>query len=76
MVDRLMSVLVFSTSIQTHREVIELAPLLNHLAGPGSWTLDLDDCDKVLRIIRTDVCPQQTIQLLQSLGYSCEELED
>lgn len=71
-----MNVLVFSTSVASESDVRELAPLLNAFAGQGHWNFALDDCDHVLRIVSAEVQVRSTVQLLNSLGYECKELED
>lgn len=71
-----MSVLVFSTSVASKDEVLELTPLLNEFAGKGRWNFALDDSDHVLRIVSPEVQVRSTIQLLNAFGYQCKELED
>jgi hypothetical protein len=71
-----MEVLVFSTSVGSKDEVSELAPLLNSFAGKGRWNFALDDCDRILRIVSSEVDPHSTIRLLNDMGYQCRELDD
>ena len=40
------------------------------------WTVDLEDCDKVLRIVCNDLNPREIEQLLFASGMFCRELED
>ncbi|MBL7864854.1 MAG: hypothetical protein JNK10_08270 [Cyclobacteriaceae bacterium] len=67
---------VFITSVTSEAEVRKLAPGLNLLAGQGHWNFDLDDCDRILRVVSTSVEPARVIQLLADSGFQCEELED
>lgn len=67
---------VFTTSVSSASEARKLAPGLNLLAGPGQWNFDLDDCDKILRVIAPDLNPERVVQLLASCGVQCEELND
>lgn len=71
-----MDVLVFRTSVSMAEHVEELSHHLTALAGEGKWSFDLEDCDRVLRV----VCPSSycdgVILLLSSHGFQCVELED
>jgi hypothetical protein len=69
-------ILVFSTSVESPREIEKLRPLLNSIAGRGQWNFALDDPEKILRIISNGVNPVQAIQLLEENGFKCKELED
>ncbi len=71
-----MEVLVFTTSVESHDHVNELAPVLNSLVGKGRWNFALDDCDRILRIVSNDIKPVTTIRLLRDHGFECKELED
>jgi hypothetical protein len=55
---------------------MELTPLLNSFVGKGHWNFALDDCDRILRIVSSEVDPYATIRLMNDLGYQCRELED
>lgn len=71
-----MPVLVFATSVESQDHVNKLAPVLNSIAGKGSWNFALDDCDRVLRIVSGNVEPEEAIRLLEEYGFECKELED
>ena len=71
-----MNVLVFKTSVRDTFTVSALRPSLDSLAGKGKWNFDLTDCDKVLRIVSSDVKPEDAIQLMSRLGIHCAELDD
>ncbi|HWA35522.1 MAG TPA: hypothetical protein VG737_15380 [Cyclobacteriaceae bacterium] len=71
-----MEVMVFSTSVDSKDDVRELTPLLNSFAGKGHWNFALDDCDRILRIVSSEVDPRATIRLMNDLGYQCRELDD
>jgi hypothetical protein len=66
---------VFKTSVQSHDHVSGLHDLLNHCTQPhGRWTIDLDDCDKVLRVEHDNLEVESLITHLQRAGVQCEEL--
>jgi hypothetical protein len=71
-----MNVFVFKTSVETTEHITHLAPVLDSLAGRGTWNFDLTDCDRILRIISDTVKPETAIHLLSDFGFVCRELED
>lgn len=70
-----MSVLVFSTTVETSDQIMLLAPILNSHVGVGMWNFALDDCDKILRIVSDHVKALHAISLLKEHGFDCQELE-
>jgi hypothetical protein len=70
------TVLVFSTSVDSAEQVRLLAPALNSLVGQGRWNFALDDSDRILRIVSSDVQAVAAIHLLRDHGFDCVELED
>ncbi len=71
-----MEVLVFKTNVTDQSEVNQVLSLLTTFANIQQVSVDLDDCDKVLRIVGTDPSPTHIELLVSSLGLSCSELED
>jgi hypothetical protein len=71
-----MNVLVFKTSVESHEHITHLAPVLDSLAGCGTWNFDLTDCDRILRIMSDKVSPEATVHLLNGFGFICHELDD
>lgn len=69
-------ILVFKTSLRTKRDCLQLAPLLNSQAGIDQWTVDLTDCDKVLRIVSKDAMAPTIETIVRSIGFDCCELTD
>jgi len=68
------SVLVFKTNISTQTEARKLQSVLNKKAIL-KWNVDLEDCDRVLRIVSTGVSPLEIISLARKKGLECVELE-
>ena len=69
------TVLVFKTSVEKKKEVIQLSPLLDQLINPsGRWNFDLEDCDNILRVETPIIAPGLVINTLKERGYLCEEL--
>jgi hypothetical protein len=69
-----MQVLIFRTNINSSKEMNRLSPLLDQLANGGRWSVDLDDCDKVLRLISDSTSTQEVISYITDAGFFCEEL--
>ncbi len=71
------TVLVFKTSVTTHREVLAIQPLLDGLmTAPEKWNFDLEDCDNILRVEAISLNAFTIIEKLRMAGFYCTELED
>jgi hypothetical protein len=71
-----MEILVFKTNVTSKRKVGKVrALLLTSFPSIQQWNFDLEDCDKVLRIVATDLHPKSVESLLQTAGFSCHELD-
>ena len=69
-----MMVEVFKTNIckQKHSKTL-VKKLLAHF--PASKVhIDMDDCDRVLRVEGENICPDKVISLVIADGYYCELL--
>ncbi len=69
------NVKIFSTDIANRRQVNDVSAVICSLYPHSIVTVDLEDCDKVLRVegnIPTNEC---IISLLSKLGFRCEELQ-
>ncbi len=68
---------VFKTSVRTRTEARNISEILRSIVlSGGSWSFDLDDCDKVLRI-ESEKLEITSLQLaLAQEGVVCEELDD
>ncbi len=67
---------VFRTSMQTQSDVCKLAQWLAPLHGLTRWNVDLEDCDRVLRLEGNRIDMDAIQVLVQQAGYCCEELDD
>ena len=70
-----MEVLVFKTNLRFKKQVTAVASSLDKIEGVQKWNVDLQDCDKVLRIEADNLSPQVIEHTLLRAGYFCEELE-
>ncbi len=71
-----MEVLVFKTNVPDANEVTKVQPLLNSISTISQWNFDLDDEDRILRVVATGLPPRFVELALNGAGYQCTELED
>lgn len=67
-------IFVFKTSVKTKSQTIKLKPYLDKILPIAKWNFDLEDCDKILRINSEENIVLETIDLLKSKNFDCEEL--
>ncbi|SKC83413.1 hypothetical protein [Ohtaekwangia koreensis] len=65
-----MEILLFKTNIDKCK-LARLQTILNGVIGIKEWTIDLGDCDKVLRIISVNVSEEYISIILKSEGFEC-----
>jgi hypothetical protein len=70
-----MEVLVFKTNVTSKKKVNKVSPLLTSFPNIQQWNFDLDDCDKVLRIVATELNPDSVESLLNTAGFNCQVLD-
>lgn len=76
MEDIKMEVLVFKTDIVAKTNSDILRQILNEDRRIKNWNIDQSDIDNVLRIESNEMRPADVIQLVENLGYMCEELPE
>ncbi len=70
-----MEVLIFKTNASRQSEVSSLQRMLSKFDHIIEVSVDLEDCDKVLRIVGNNPSPIQIQLLVSSLGLTCSEME-
>ena len=70
------TIFVFKTNLENKKQLKEVQPTLDRLAGTNSWNTDLEDCDRILRVVSCGTKPEIIIHQMRTLGYFCEELPD
>ena len=70
-----MEVLVFKTNVTSKKKVSKVSTLLTSFPTIQQWNFDLDDCDKVLRIVATNLKPDFVESLLNAAGFKCQVLD-
>jgi len=71
-----MEVLIFKTNVSKQSDVSSLQNLLSRHAHILQVSVDLEDCDKVLRIVGNNPSPTEIQLVVSSLGLTCLEMED
>ena len=71
-----MNILIFKTNISHKKDIGVIAPFLSADESIVRWNVDMDDTDKVLRIVSTSNDPVEIIKTVNEAGYHCEELPD
>lgn len=69
-----MEILVFKTNLANNKHISKVKPALNLHPFIKDWNVDLDDCDKVLRVVTENNPADEIKQILFTAGYFCEEL--
>lgn len=67
---------IFKTNIETGVELGKIAKHLNHVLSGASWSVDLADADKILRIDSSVDKIGDAVSLLTKFGFDCENLQN
>lgn len=67
-------ILLFKTDCKTMADKRALQSMFDRWPGIEEWSLDMDDCDCVLRVVSYTVDEEQIIKWLNQSGYKCCEL--
>jgi hypothetical protein len=67
--------LVFSTSLQNKNDVKKVAGSLDNTDHIIEWSVDLDDWEKVLRVVCKELTAEHIIQLLFEREVTASEME-
>ena len=68
------NILIYKTNINTIEQLKTIDSILSSKKEIKKWNIDIDDCDKVLRIESTSVEIETTIAQLKTNNVYCEEL--
>jgi len=71
----LSNILIFKTNIQTEFDKLRIKNVLDASQKVLKWNIDMDDPDRVLRIVSDSLRPDQIISVLEYVGFECSELE-
>ncbi len=70
----LSNILIFKTNIQTEFDRLRIKNVLDASQKVLKWNIDMEDSDRVLRIVSDSLSPEQIISVLDYVGFECEEL--
>lgn len=65
---------IFSTNISSKLAAKAIVESLSEQNQDWIVSVDLDDCDKILRVEGGDICVKTITELVQNHGFKCEEL--
>ena len=69
------NILVFKTNINTLEQIKRTEIILSGRSDIKKWNIDLEDCDKVLRIETSKKEIESVLGILKPYQIYCEELE-
>jgi hypothetical protein len=71
----LSNILIFKTNIQTEFDRLRIKNVLDASQKVLKWNIDMDDVDRVLRVVSDTLTAEQIISVLEYVGFECAELE-
>lgn len=71
----LSNIFIFKTNIKTEFDKLRIKNVLDASQKVLKWNIDMDDADRVLRIVSDSLRPEQIISVLDYVGFECTELE-
>jgi hypothetical protein len=71
-----MDILIFKTNIGSDSDFSSVKDSLISSYKLNDCTIDLEDIDKVLRVIGNGINTEDVINKVGTLGFLCEELSD
>ncbi len=75
MVAQYSQVLVFKTNISNEAAREMAAGLFSSMSEIEEWSIDLEDVDRVLRVVSGHLEVPQIISAVKNIGFECSELE-
>jgi len=70
-----MDVLIFKTNVTSKKKAGRVGALLASVKTIKDWNIDLEDCDKILRVVATGLNPAFVEVILQTAGFNCRVLD-
>lgn len=64
-------VFIFKTSVAGFADVLNIDHPISKLVGNKGWSIDLEDEDKVLRVVCSPNQAGKIVQILEEKGYTC-----
>lgn len=70
-----MEILVFKPNLSDSKRILDVGSYLDIHPGIHQWNVDLNDCDRVLRVVTKEIMPAEVESIVFKAGYFCEELK-
>lgn len=74
MFENLNNIFIFKTNITSEMDIILVKDLLEANELILEWNVDVEDIDKVLRIVSIGIEKKQIIDIINEKGFVCSEL--
>jgi hypothetical protein len=71
----LTKIIVFKTNINTETDKLRVKDALGENTFIEDWSVDLEDVDKVLRVVSEHLTVAEITELINQSGFVCLELE-
>ena len=71
-----MEIFILRTNIDSKDDFASVKNDLDHSYRINECTIDLDDRDKVVRVVGENIKKEEVLSRINSLGFNCEELPD
>lgn len=68
-------VFIFKTNANTQTHVQRVAASFESIVSIKQWSFDLEDCDRVLRVVGSNLQPEIIKRILESVNITCEQME-
>lgn len=68
-------ILIFKTNVNAKEHVQRVEAVLQSISVVKRWNFDLEDCDRILRIVASNLQPALIETLLRKESIFCEHME-
>jgi hypothetical protein len=69
------NILVFKTNISSHSQKDSAKNVLDSIDHIEEWSIDMEDVDRVLRVVSRQPNSNEIINKLTNAGHECSELD-
>lgn len=68
-------VIILSTVITAPNDLEQVTQIMNVFSGVSNWSVDLEDCDQILRVACKDNISVQLVKCLEEIGIGASLME-
>jgi hypothetical protein len=69
-------ILVFKTNAPQQIDKMQIARLFDRRNDVLDWNFDLEDCDRIFRVVSIGINPNEVIKRMRKIGIRAIELTD